>query len=120
MALRYHLRSPDGSTIVPATDGEHIISDMLDNYTSGVVFIRTCDSDGNPVAATGGTITVTSSPDGVQYLEPSNSTGVINAADCGVSASYDAPVFSATASHTKFVLSGITGATHIIAYHVRY
>lgn len=120
----YHFKTSGGDTIIPVADDTFYTDDMdMVEYPIGNCFIQFLDSDGvTPVTPTGGTITWSASPfhGSTQYLAaPANSVTTATDVVAG-DAVYTPPAFDATVAKTKMVLSGITGASFVVAYHSRY
>ncbi len=108
-----------GASLIPVADGVHFTNDISLDHETGACFLQFLDSDGETVVApTGGTVLFESSSIGGQYQESAD--GTINAADVLVTgATYTPTRFQLPVLKSKMTLSGITGASFVVAYHVR-
>jgi hypothetical protein len=118
MSKRYDFFG-NGTTLIPIADAEHFTNDISLDYGSGACFLQFIDADGlTVVSPSGGTIEFQSASIGEQY-QPS-ADGVINAVDVTITDSPYTPTrFQLPVLKSKMILTGITGATFVIAYHLR-
>lgn len=94
---------------ITAADGDHIISDMSNEYSIGQVFVAFYNGD-TMVTPSAGSVTIRAGLFDGQYLAAS-SGGYILAADAGVGdVAYQPAVFDGPVSHVKATLAGIVGA----------
>ena len=126
MAQAYWFRLLDdtnSTTILPvAGDPTYDITEMDLAFSVGNTVVQFTDSDGTPVTPTGGTVQFQSGPIEGQWLAPPtvvtiNATDVIAAADG--TALYTLPSFDGPVEASRMIVSGITGATHVRAFHWR-
>lgn len=119
MARRFFFRTNNGtgSTILPVADGSYFTENLTIGKTDAEVYFEFySDSEGTtPVTPTAGTITVSASPLGNNYLAAS-SGNVVQAAQVEAgNSSYTPPVLDGLTARARITLSGITGATHMRA-----
>ena len=109
-----------GESLIPVIDGEYFTNDISLDFESGSCLLQFFGSDKTTVVTpTGGTIEFQSSSIGEQY-QPS-ADGVINAVDVTITnAPYTATRFQAPVLKSKMILTGVTGANFVKAYHLRW
>lgn len=119
----YWFTNDDGSIVLPvAGDPTYLTREISLDYSIGNCAMVFLDGDGDPVTPTGGTVRFEASPIAGIWLEPPaemtiDATTVIAASD-GM-ATYTLPSFDGPVSQGRMILSGITGAVSIKAYHWR-
>jgi len=125
----FPFRTSGGQDSIPTTDGDYFTEDMSQvdgQFQAGECFLQFYNLDGNgqlvPVTPTGGTIEFRSAAFPNQFLTPAAANTVtIQAADVDSgNADYTPPSFGSLVRQSKMTLSGITGATHVKAFHWRY
>jgi hypothetical protein len=118
--MLYHFKNGD-DLLLPVDDVTYFTDDMNGSYSTGIAVLEFFDADGvTVVTPTGGTVTFSSAPIGEQWHEPSNGTGVIDATTVGLTSSYVIPLFEGLSIKSRMVLSGVTGASFVRAYHWRH
>lgn len=116
MARRFFFRTNNGTgtTILPVADGSYFTEDLTIGKTDAEVYLEFYSDAAatTPVTPTGGTITLSASPLGNNYLA-AGSNPVIQATDVETpDSSYTPPVLDGLTSKARITFSGITGATH--------
>ncbi len=124
MSRQFNFRTDNGTgtTILPISDTSFFTPELTTGATDAEVYFEFfSDAAGTtPVTPTAGTITVSGSPLGNNYLAAS-SNNVIQATQVEAGdSSYTPPVLDGLTVRARIVLDGITGATYMKAVLFKY
>lgn len=124
MSRQFSFRTDNGSgsTILPVADVSYFTQELTTGATNAEVYFEFySDATGEtPATPTAGTITVSGSPLGNNYLAAS-SDNVVQATQVEAGdSSYTPPVLDGLTVRARITLSGITGATHMRAVLFKY
>ena len=116
MAKRFYFKESDNIEI--GVDGAFYTDYMTAEFESAIVVIAGYDANGDIVAPTAGTATVTVFPiDGQGFTGASDGDNPIDLTLIGENATYNIPLFLGPIERASITLSGVTGAVdHFIAY----
>lgn len=121
MAKRYNFITSEGNDYIPVADGDHEITGMNPEFSTGQCYLQFYDVDENPVTPSAGTITFKASPfESDQWLGSSNTADTVNATDVEAGlTSYTTPKFTGCVVASKMTLDSISGAVYVRAFHWR-
>ena len=115
MSRRFFFRTDDGegTTILPVSDTSFFTQELTIGATDAEVYLEFYnDAQGQtPVTPTAGTITVSGSPLGNNYLAATGNVIQADQVEAGDS-SYTPAVLDGLTVRARITLAGITGATH--------
>lgn len=121
MAERYFFYDSNNlnETLIPVANGSHETRNMNMAYCIGNVFLQFYDANGDPVTPTGGSVTFHSGAFDEQYLTAPTVVQIDATTVIAGDATYTPPTFDSAVLKSRMTLSGITGATHVRAFHWR-
>lgn len=110
----------NGTTVIPVADGDFLTPPMSQDYDKILVHVRFFSDANreNEVDPTGGTITVTATPDGVNY--ESLDSGTYEALDNRLDSRIRPNGANKPAIRAKITLTGVTGANYMTAEAFRW
>lgn len=124
MSRQFSFRTDNGtgSTILPVTDTSYFTPELTTGATDAEVYLEFySDADATTtVTPTAGTVTISGSPMGNNYLAAS-SNNIIQASQVeSGDSSYTPAVLDGLTVRARITLAGITGATHMRAILFKY
>lgn len=119
MSRRFFFRTDNGAgtTILPVTDTSYFTEDLTVGSTESEVYFEFYSDSAatTPVTPSAGTITVSASPLGNNYLAASSNSTVQASSVETPNSSYTPPTVDGLSVKARITLAGITGATHMKA-----
>lgn len=119
---KYEFKTATGDTLIPVADDDFYTDNMDEiEFSRGECFLQFYDTDGTtPITPGAGTIVFRSAGIGDQYLRDGSNTTITATTVIAGDALYSPPSFNSIVRKSKMTLLGITGATYVRAFHMRY
>ncbi len=118
--MQSYFKDNSGDTLIPIADGDFFTDDVSIIFPNGACWIRFYDADGvTPITPTGGTIDFKGT--GIEDQYQASADGQIDATTVTITdATYIPTRFQLPVIKSKMTLAGITGASFVKAFHLRW